>query len=38
MQRENILFIYGDCKPENVVRMAEAIRKYGRYPTAKHLK
>ena len=26
--------IYGACKPENVVRMGEAIRKYGTYPIA----
>ena len=24
--------IYGACKPENVVRMGEAIRRYGEYP------
>ena len=26
--------IYGDCKVENVLRMAEAIRKYGKYPVS----
>jgi hypothetical protein len=24
--------VYGVCKPENVVRMGEAIRRYGAYP------
>ena len=24
--------IYGACKPENVVRLGEAIRRYGVYP------